>query len=131
MTCPGFIGKGCEYSNLRSFLEYLREKLKELFNARDNQYREMRIYKEKLETLINQLKLQMNLNEAKFSLYVNDALKKFEVRTNERFKELENKILNFKADNMQLTNDVKKKMEDLKEKAYVMYGHVILNYLME
>ena len=113
LTCPGFIGKGCEYSNLRSFLEYLREKLKELFNARDNQYREMRIYKEKLETLINQLKLQMNLNEAKFSLYVNDALKKFEVRTNERFKELENKILNFKADNMQLTNDVKKKMEDL------------------
>ena len=113
LTCPGFIGKGCEYSNLRSFLEYLREKLKELFNARDSQYREMRIYKEKLETLINQLKLQMNLNEAKFSLYVNDALKKFEVRTNERFKELENKILNFKADNMQLTNDVKKKMEDL------------------
>ena len=113
LTCPGFIGKGCEYSNLRSFLEYLREKLKELFNARDNQYREMRIYKEKLETLINQLKLQMNLNEAKFSLYVNDTLKKFELRTNERFKELENKILNFKADNMQLTNDVKKKMEDL------------------
>ena len=120
LTSPGFIGKGCEYSNVRSFLEYSREKLKELFSAKDNQNKEFKIYKEKLDTLINQFKLQMNLSEAKFSIYVNDALKKFEVRMNERFKEFDDKILNNKADNIQFTNEMKKKMEELDEQSEKM-----------
>ena len=113
LTSPGFIGKACEFSNARSFLEYTQRKLKELSGARDMQNKDIKMYKEKLESLINQFKSQISLVEAKFSLFIKESLSKLELRTKEKFKEIEDKIINIKAENTQLSLDLKKKMEDI------------------
>ena len=113
LTCPGFIGKACEFSNARSFFEFTHRKLKELSGARDLQNKDIKMYKEKLESLISQFKSQIKLIEAKFSLYIQESLSKLELRTKERFKEIENKIIDIKAENTQLSLDIKKKMEDI------------------
>ena len=113
LTCPGFIGKNCEFSNARSFFDYTRKKLKELSGARDIQNKDIKMYKEKLEILINQFKLQINLTEAKFSLLINESIKKFELRNKEKFKELEDKIFNIRAENEQFSLGLKKKTEEL------------------
>ena len=71
------------------------------------------MYKEKLETLINQFKLQINLSESKNSIYCNELLRKYEFRSGERFKEIDDKITNIRADNSKFITDLNKKMEDL------------------
>ena len=113
LTSIGLIGNGCEFANSRIFFEYTYNKLKELQNAREIQKKNVEMYKKQLESLIDQFKQQINLTEAKFSLYCNDLLKRFEFRNNEKYKEVEDKIINMRADNDKFSSELKKKMEDL------------------
>jgi hypothetical protein len=113
LTSIGLIGNGCELANSRIFFEYTYNKLKELQNAREIQKKNVEMYKKQLESLIDQFKQQINLTEAKFSLYCNDLLKRFEFRNNEKYKEVEDKIINMRADNDKFSSELKKKMEDL------------------
>ena len=113
LTVPGLIGNQCQFSNSRSFFEHIHRKLKEFANTRDLQNKDIKMYKEKLETLINQFKLQINLSESKNSIYCNELLRKYEFRSGERFKEIDDKITNIRADNSKFITDLNKKMEDL------------------
>ena len=113
LTVPGLIGNQCQFSNSCSFFEHIHRKLKEFANARDLQNKDIKMYKEKLETLINQFKLQINLSESKNSIYCNELLRKYEFRSGERFKEIDDKITNLRADNAKFLTDLNKKMEDL------------------
>ena len=83
LTCPGLIGNHCQYSNSRVFFEFVDKRLKELAKSKDAQNKDNKMYKEKLESLINQFKLEMNSIDPKISLHCNELLHKFELRNNE------------------------------------------------
>ena len=72
LTSPGLIGDRCQFPNTRDFFEFVDNKLKDLSESKDMQNKDMKMYKEKLENLIGQFKLEISLIESKLSLYCNE-----------------------------------------------------------
>ena len=113
LTCPGLIGNHCQYSNSRVFFEFVDKRLKELAKNKDAQNKDNKMYKEKLESLINQFKLEMNSIDPKISLHCNELLHKFELRNNEKLLDMTEKLKNVRVEFENFTSNLNKKMEEL------------------
>ena len=113
LTCPGLIGNHCQYSNSRVFFESIDKRLKELVKSKDAQNKDNKMYKDKLEALLNQFKLEMNSIDPKISLHCNELLHKYELRNNEKLLDMTNKLNNVRVEFENFTSNLNKKMEEL------------------
>ena len=113
LTCPGLIGNHCQYSNSRAFFESIDKRLKELVKSKDAQNKDNKMYKDKLEALLNQFKLEMNSIDPKISLHCNELLHKYELRNNEKLLDMTNKLNNVRVEFENFTSNLNKKMEEL------------------
>ena len=109
---PGIIGDNCKFPNLKNFLEFSYTNFENLNKFKEKQNIDQKMYKEKLENIINQIKIQMGNEEIKNQNFVNNKIAVLENKFEEKFLNLENKINLMKIENNDFVVDLKKKFSD-------------------
>ena len=114
LTTPGLIGECCTYATLPPFLEYVNSKINELLTSRDKKNMEYKKYKEKIESLIGQNKLQLEVIENKFKDYCNTCITECENKFEARLNITEERINRLRLENGKYALDLIKKGDELK-----------------
>ena len=107
LLVPGIIGSGCPYDNLRYFIEYANVKIAELVKAKEKQNLDGKLYKEKIEGIINQNQYQFETMNVKFSNIIQEEIKKNDKMCKERISSVYQKIEKDKMDNDKIMEEYK------------------------
>ena len=114
LTCPGLIGNHCQFPDTRAYFEFINKRLKEISKSKDIQVKDLKMYKEKLESLISQFRLEVDSMDSKITLRCNQILHKFELRNNEKLAEIDEKLKKMRIENENtITSKLNKKFENL------------------
>ena len=116
LVVPGLIGDSCPYESMRPFLEYAHQKIYELLRAKEKQTLDTKKYKEKLESIIGQNKIQFETAQNKITDYCNKGLKECDNVCQDRMNIIEKRLEALRLENGQQAFDLKKKAEELKIK---------------
>ena len=107
LLVPGIIGSGCPYDNLRYFIEYANVKIAELVKAKEKQNLDGKLYKEKIEGIINQNQYQFETMNVKFSNIIQDEIKKSDKMCKERISSVYQKIEKDRMENDKILEEYK------------------------
>ena len=113
LNVPGLIGTSCPYSSLRAFLEYVNQKFNELLKAKDKQTMDSKKYKEKMENLITQNKIQFETAQQKIDDYCHQSFEQCDIACKDRINLIEKRIESLRLENGQYAYDLKQKTEEL------------------
>ena len=113
LIVPGLIGAACPYDTLMPFLEYTNQKIGELLKAKDKQTIDTKKYKEKLENIISQNKIQYETVQKKFSDYCSQGFKQCDTVCKDRISIIENRIESLRLENGQYAYELKQKTDEL------------------
>ena len=116
LVIPGLIGDACPYESLRPFLEYAHQKIYELLRAKEKHILDTKRYKEKLESLIGQNKIQFETAQNKINDYCTKGLQQCDNICKDRMNIIERRVEALRLENGQHAFDLKKKAEELKIK---------------
>ena len=116
LVIPGLIGDSCPYESLRPFLEYAHQKIYELLRAKEKHILDTKRYKEKLESLIGQNKIQFETAQNKISDYCSKGFQQCDNVCKDRMSIIEKRVEALRLENGQHAFDLKKKAEELKIK---------------
>lgn len=116
LVIPGLIGDACPYESLRPFLEYAHQKIYELLRAKEKHNLDTKRYKEKLESLIGQNKIQFETAQNKINDYCTKGLQQCDNVCKDRMSIIEKRVEALRLENGQYAYDLKKKAEELKIK---------------
>ena len=112
----GIIGKGCKYSNVKSFYELTDKNIAELQRFKDKNNIDLEKYKNKLESLIGQFKLQIDNTQNKYFSFCNEKIMETKNKIDEQFNFIDEKINNMRLDNGKYSFDLIKNTEELSSK---------------
>ena len=107
LLVPGIIGSGCPYDNLRYFIEYANVKIAELVKAKEKQNLDGKLYKEKIEGIINQNQYQFETMNVKFSNIIQDEIKKNDKMCKERISAVYQKLEKDRMENDKILEEYK------------------------
>ena len=116
LGAPGLIGKGCKYSDMKSFYELTDKKIVELLNFKEKKNMDFEKYKNKLESLIGQFKLQINNSQNKYFSFCNEKILETKNKIDDQFNFIDEKINNMRMDNGKYSFDLIQKSEELSNK---------------
>ena len=114
LTIPNLVGECCPYANLPIFIEFANNKINDLLTSRDKKNMDYKRYKEKLESLIGQNKLQFETIENKFNDLFNTRIKECEDKFETRLNITEERIEHLRLENGKYALDLIKKTDELK-----------------
>lgn len=116
LVIPGLIGDSCPYESLRPFLEYAHQKIYELLRAKEKHTLDTKKYKEKLESLIGQNKIQFETAQNKINDFCTKGFQQCDNVCKDRMSIIEKRVEALRLENGQYAYDLKKKAEELKIK---------------
>ena len=111
LTVPGFVGPSCKYKSIANYIAVNIGEMEKLKNDVDNNKKENKELKRKLEDMIKTLLNLVDKSNEKSIEYVNNKMKHSEEIINKQFVEINDKIFNFRT--LILTQD---KTADFKQK---------------
>ena len=113
LSVPGLIGQGCKYLNLKNFLETTDKKISELLNSVNKNNIDLKKYKDKLESLIGQFKLQVDNNQNKYMNFCNEKIAESKKEVDEQFKLIDEKMDRLRLENGKHSFELIHKTEEL------------------
>jgi len=113
LSVPGLIGHGCKYLNLKNFLETTDKKITELLNSVNKNNIDLKKYKDKLESLIGQFKLQVDNNQNKYMNFCNEKIADSKKEVDEQFKLIDEKMDRLRLENGKHSFELINKTEEL------------------
>ena len=116
LVIPGLIGDSCPYESLRPFLEYAHQKIYELLRAKEKHTLDTKKYKEKLESIIGQNKIQFETAQNKINDFCTKGFQQCDNVCKDRMSIIEKRVEALRLENGQYAYDLKKKAEELKIK---------------
>ena len=112
LIVPGLIGVSCPYSNLKQFLEYINQKLKEISFGKEKHIIESKKFKEKMVDINAQNKAQFEVIQNKLNTIFTNVCKECDSICKERMNILEKRIESLRLENGQYAFELKQKKED-------------------
>ena len=113
LSVPGMIGHGCKYANLKNFFEMTDKKVTDLLNSVNKNNIDLKKYKDKLESLIGQFKLQVDNSQNKYMNYCNEKITDSKKEVDEQFKLLDEKMDRLRLENGKHSFELISKTEEL------------------
>ena len=113
LSVPGLIGQGCKYLNLKNFLETTDKKISELLNSVNKNNIDLKKYKDRLESLIGQFKLQVDNNQNKYMNFCNEKIAESKKEVDEQFKLIDEKMDRLRLENGKHSFELIHKTEEL------------------
>ena len=113
LSVPGLIGQRCKYLNLKNFLETTDKKISELLNSVNKNSIDLKTYKDKIETLICQFKLQVDNNQSKYMNFCNEKIEDSKKEVDKQFKLFDEKMERLRLENGKHSFELINKTEEL------------------
>lgn len=104
---PRIIGIGCQFENLRYFIEYANTKISDLLKIKDKQNLDNKTYKEKIESLIKQNEIQLETMQIKMKDIIRQRVESSNNLFLQQINEVNNKIEKEKMDNKKYLEEQK------------------------
>ena len=117
---PGLIGKGGKYQDLKTFRTHIDKKIAELVIYKEKNILDMKKFKEKTETAINQFNLRSESSESKYFEFCSNKINEAKLELMDKFNILEECINNLKIENGKYSYDLIKKSEDLQNQLNIL-----------
>ena len=138
LIVPGIVGNACPYHTMAEFIDYSNKKIKELLIEKEKQNKDMKTYKDRLETIIGSFTNQIKNVENKFGEYCNNSLKSYEKNAIDRNNLLDEKIEAMRIENGKYSfNLIKKadeinidweKLQKIKDEIYTKFNEELNKY---
>ena len=138
LIVPGIVGNACPYHTMAEFIDYSNKKIKELLIEKEKQNKDMKTYKDRLETIIGSFTNQIKNVENKFGEYCNNSLKSYEKNSIDRNNLLDEKIEAMRIENGKYSfNLIKKadeinidweKLQKIKDEIYAKFNEELNKY---
>ena len=113
LIIPGFVGPACKYKTMANYISINIPEMEKAKSEIESNKKESKELKRKMEEMMKTLLNLVDKSSEKSLEYVNNKIKKQEEITNNKFVEINDKILGFKM--VLLTQD---KIEDFKKKLF-------------
>ena len=113
LIIPGFVGPACKYKTMANYISINIPEMEKAKSEIESNKKESKELKRKMEEMMKTLLNLVDKSSEKSLEYINNKIKKQEEITNNKFVEINDKILGFKM--VLLTQD---KIEDFKKKLF-------------
>ena len=113
LIIPGFVGPACKYKTMANYISINIPEMEKAKSEIESNKKESKELKRKMEEMMKTLLNLVDKSSEKSLEYINNKIKKREEITNNKFVEINDKILGFKM--VLLTQD---KIEDFKKKLF-------------
>ena len=113
---PGLIGERCPYSSMRDFFENINRKINESLRNKEQQSMDLKKYKEKMDSVINQNKTHLPMFENRINTYFDSTIKDIDNKYKERIDIIEERINSLRIENSKYSTDLIEKSKDVNEK---------------
>ena len=109
----GIIGKSCKFQNFHEFIDYVLQQISSLNSYKEKSSINFNLYKEKLETLINSLKLQITNITSTLTEFTTQNVNNCENRMKNEINIYNDKLNEIKLQNKNYHDDLDKKYNNL------------------
>ena len=113
LLVPGLVGKGCTHENLRDFIEYANIKLEELIKWKEKQNLDNKLYKEKIEGIIKQNQLELDMMNNKINNIIGKQINKNDNISKHITDDIYQKIEKDKKENDKILEEYKLNLDKL------------------
>ena len=121
ISIPGLIGDGCPYSTMKSFLEFVNTKLRELISTKERSSVDFKRYEEWVKSTLNKFQEEITDNKNSIYNYLAKEIKQYDKRSFDKMNIVEDKLSFIKIENGQYNYNLSKKWEELDEKLKLFY----------
>jgi len=121
ISSPGLIGDGCPYQTMRSFLEYVNSKIKELISSKEKSVLDFKKYEEWINKSLDKFKEEIIDNKNEIKQYLIKEIKQYDKRSIEKMNIVEDKLSFIRIENGRYNYNLNKKWEELNEKLQLFY----------
>ena len=118
LSMPGIIGEYCKYKTLKDYVEFTSSQITMFNNFKDKHSLELKTYKDKLDSIINQFHLQVSHADRNNRDYTNLKIEAVEKSLNKEKTELDKKIMDSKIENSKHARELLLNTEKLKNEQY-------------
>ena len=112
-TIPGLIGTKAPFKTVRQLLETIYKKILDSAKVKEKQELDFKFYKEKLESIINNNKKELELLEIKMRAYYTTKSKELEKIINDKFDVFEERFNSMRKEISKATYDVLEKYKEI------------------
>ena len=112
---PGLIGSKAPFHNLRELIETTYKKSVESLKSKQQQGIDLKKYKEKLDSLLNNNKTELLNLEVKINSNITSKIENFDQRFKKGFSVIEDRINTMRLDNGKYTFNLNGKYEEVKD----------------
>ena len=116
LNFPGLIGNSCKFDTLRIFIEYINKTIKELLDNKKLINGELKIYRDKINSVSANVKIQLMGIENRFKNFNFNSVKNFDNLFQEKLDNFDIKINNIKLNNEKNSLDIIQKYDELNSK---------------
>ena len=113
---PGLIGERCPYSSMRDFFENINRKINESLRNKEQQSMDLKKYKEKMDSVINQNKTHLPMFENRITTYFDSQIKDIDNKYKGRIDIMEERLNSMRIENSKYSTDLIEKSRDINEK---------------
>ena len=112
-TIPGLIGTKAPFKTVRQLIETIYKKILDSAKVKEKQELDFKFYKEKLESIINNNKKELELLEIKMRAYYTTKSKELEKIFNDKFDVFEERFNSMRKEISKATYDVLEKYKEI------------------
>ena len=116
ISSPGLIGDGCPYHTMRSFLEFVNDKLKDLLSAKEKSSIDFKRYEDWVKSILNKFKEEISDNKNSMKNFLVNEIKQYDKRSFDKMNVVEDKLSFIRIENGKYNYNLSKKWEELEEK---------------
>ena len=113
LIVPGTIGDYCKFKNMREYIENNTNQIQSLTNFREKHSLDLKSYKEKLDTMIKSINIQLDNNDKNGKLYANKLIAEYELKLKSDISDLNSKLGDIRMENNKYSLQLQKVSGDL------------------
>ena len=121
ISSPGLIGDGCPYPNMRTFLEYANNKIKEFMSSREKFGIDFHKYQDWVKSTLDEFRQEMINIKDEIDKNLKKEIKTYDKRSTDKMNVVEDKLSFIRIENGRYNFNLNKKWEELEEKLQLFY----------
>ena len=131
LSSPGLIGDGCPYPTMKTFFEYVNNKIKEMTSSKEKILIDFKAYENWVKSTLDKFKEEISEYKDNEHEFLVKEIKKYDQRSLEKMNMVEDKLNSIRLENGNYNLDLKKKWNELEEKLelfHIMNDNIINIY---
>ena len=116
LSSPGLIGDGCPYPTMKTFFEYVNNKIKEMTSSKEKILIDFKAYENWVKSTLDKFKEEISEYKDNEHEFLVKEIKKYDQRSLEKMNMVEDKLNSIRLENGNYNLDLKKKWNELEEK---------------